>query len=564
MSLIERLLNKSQAEDNKTEQSSGGESGLADTTPEPASVATEPLPEYGAEDADYQQMLREMEAIHGIIGDDADEDAPDEQGIRVDMTLSQVLDLLPASCRSADTSGVNLDETVKVSVVNPYDQLATGKVAVDLLALVKNVPPGLLSAEVDQHFGDSVQIPLAKVVTAVSPEELQQRTLKAEREPGVYDMPNLFDRSAGTPVDEAAPPEPPSAPAAPAIPVAEEPVGAPGEEPLDALNKESEEETPVGTEEAEPTAPLQPAEVEEQSPALAAAPQQPVIRTREPMEPPAAATPEPVAAPPAPEPAAPPEPQAPESSAPEPEPVIHEAAPAPEPSGKPSVPAQPVAVEPSVPVAATAATAPPVMVGTVDINRACVDELLAALPGLSKAIAARVVEHRPYNTPYHLGRVPGIGKTLFRKLTGQHLPGRGVDLDAIEKVLTGPDGKLPSFEEVARRVADLSGMAGCIFSHTDGYLLAAAWRRGKGQTIGAIAPQIFKHVGKYFDLLQMSPPDSITLYVDPRPVFITRQGDVFMIVVMARSRATARRLEFLEVLGAELVRRWKKKPGETS
>jgi len=626
MSLIERLLNKSQGDNKKQESPEDSASTPADV--QPAETApSEPLPEYGADDTDYQEMLREMEAIQGIIGDGAETEEATGDEVQIELTLTEALDMLPASCRSGNTPGVNLAETIKVSVVSPYEQLATGRVAVDLFAIVKNLPPELLSAEVDQHFGDRVPVPLPKVVAAVSQDELERRTVKEEREPDIYAMPDVFDPSsaaAQAPTGEAAPaaaPEPPPTPVTEpetgsAVPVAAEPepvIAEPAEiragtEPVPAREEPVAAATPpVGMgepETKEPLAPLVPESVAEETAEPREAPQQPVIRPREAVEAPVVeavapepaepvavpvaedAAPAPVEAPvaeeaaptpaetaPAPEPTPIPEPEAQVSEPPLPraERLIRTTTPeAPEPAPEPApaavapepVPAAP-APEPA-PAAAAATRARPLMIGNVDINNASEDELLVGLKGMTRVIAARIVKHRPYDTPFHLGRVPGIGKKLFRSFTGLHLPGRSLDLDAIDNVLTNPDGTLPTFEVVAQRVADLSGVTGCILSHTDGYLLAAAWNRGKVQTIGAIAPQIFKHVGKYFALLQMSAPDSIMLYVDPRPVFITRQGDVFMIVVMPRTRATGRRLQFFEALAAELVRRWRRRPAGAS
>ena len=185
------------------------------------------------------------------------------------------------------------------------------------------------------------------------------------------------------------------------------------------------------------------------------------------------------------------------------------------------------------------------------------DLLVDAFEGVGPKLAQRIVAARPYSTQRELGKVPGLGRALYHRMTGDSLPRGRVAMEEISEILGDPAHGMPKFKAVAQAVAELPGVSGCVLSHTDGYLLAQAWKRGKGQSIGAIAPQLFKQVGKYFELLQMEGPDSMTLFVEPRPVFITRSGDVFMIVFVSRSRLSARRVTFLEVLASELTGRLK-------
>ncbi len=535
MSLIDRLLHNARPDDGP--ESDGGQV----ENKKPATVSRRAIG-HGPED-DMQAMLRDFEDIQDIIGDEEPTGTAGEK-TAISMTVSEVLAALPADCLSG-TEPAAPNATIDVTVRDPYDQLKRGKVEVEVADLIRGVPNDLLRDEVGNHLSDLVTVPLAKVVAGMSPEEFAKRTATEEREPAIHSMPNLFDRedSEG---GQAVEPTPAPIEETRPEPKAEQPApAAPGPAEAEQAELPEVEKAPPGP--IEPIA----AETELFEPAVYS--QAPPEATEEAeTETPTAEVTEPL---PEPEPPAPaPESPARVESPPEAEPPTVSAAAPTAPEIQPTAAAHPVPVpEPETPSAPPS----PLYVAGLDINSADASELVDAFEGVGPKLAQRIVAARPYSTQRELGKVPGLGRALYHRMTGDSLPRGRVAMEEISEILGDPAHGMPKFKAVAQAVAELPGVSGCVLSHTDGYLLAQAWKRGKGQSIGAIAPQLFKQVGKYFELLQMEGPDSMTLFVEPRPVFITRSGDVFMIVFVSRSRLSARRVTFLEVLASELTGRLK-------
>ena len=61
------------------------------------------------------------------------------------------------------------------------------------------------------------------------------------------------------------------------------------------------------------------------------------------------------------------------------------------------------------------AKAPTQAVGAVSINDASVDEI-ASIKGVSRKVAAKIVESRPFETLEQLLKVRGVGEKLFKRI----------------------------------------------------------------------------------------------------------------------------------------------------
>lgn len=233
-----------------------------------------------------------------------------------------------------------------------------------------------------------------------------------------------------------------------------------------------------------------------------------------------------------------------------------EQVPSPEPPARPAVPPAPAAIPPEpAAVPPEPVAVPSIMVKDIDLNRAGGRELVKRLPGVGPKTAAAIIDARPFNSAYGLLEIPGMGRRQFFRITGEHPPAGGSAADEMNRIL-GPAGQpLPPMQEIASRIASLKGVGGCLLCHAEGHLLAAAGAGRKYRSFGAIAPQILKGIEKYLALLKLESPSGLTVFTDPRPIHVTRYGNLLLIVTIPRTRCSIRRINLLENLAAEIVRR---------
>ncbi len=523
MSLINRFLSKSGAGGRATKpEDQSPHPATRDTAPSKDTLTPAP-PNAGEAATDIQSILRELDEIKDVIGDSGCEDAAtprnNQDHLMISMPLREILAAMPPEWLSG-RQPIAEDDRLLVVIRKPFEQLAKGKVVAQVSDLAPLLPNELLARDFAAHMDESIPLPLARVVAAISPDELKSKTSSTERDPSLYALPDLFRQAKGT-----------GASAGPSAPVAFPPAVIAA------------------------AAPIAPAAVRSMAPAASLPPPPQPVPAVQPI-PAKSVAEEPRAVPAALSPATPPVHVAAASTPTQVAPHVQE----PE-QVAPSVPPTPPALF-AAPTgdAAVRTSAPPILIRGVDINSAGCDELVDAFRGVGQRMAERIVARRPFATLYDLCNVQGIGRSLFKRITGEELPGMSIDSAEMNALLGGATGMV-DLDGVAQRLAELPGVGGCIVSHADGYLMASAWTHGKGQSVGAIAPQIFKVMGKYFDLLQMSTPSSMLLFLPQRPLFITRCQDIILILFVSRSRLSVKRMAWMEALCAELTRRMRMRTG---
>ena len=451
------------------------------------------------ETPDFSTILNEIGQIEDIIGGDESGGQKDDL-VTLDVKTGDLVKTLPNHLKAEKAIPDDPDMLVPIMIQNLFHQLAKGKITARLADLVTDIPENLLASDYGDHLADEINVPLPLVVGALSPDALKRRTATVEREPDIYAMPAIFRQGEDTK------PAPSTLPKTAEEPIAVPPAAA-DQEPVSSL-----EQAPIPSPE---------------TPSLLATPP---TEPRTPAEP-VVLEPEPAA------------PNAEEGTAEQSPTAI------PLPSAEPVAP--PAVHDQSIPAGAVES----ILIDDIDLNSATPRDMSRRWPGIGPALASRIVARRPFRTIFELADVPGIGPRLFQRLTGMQALKSSVSTNHIEEILGSSSDSLPPIREVAQRIAAISGINGCILSQEDGYVLASAWRRGEGQALGAIAPQIFKQIGKYFDVLHMPGPRSITLFMPTQPVFVTRHQDIFLIAFLPHSRFSIRRIELMEAIACELVRR---------
>ncbi len=484
---------------------------------EPPKAATEEADSGAQAESKLEEARKVFEQIHSVIDTEhePEEQEADPGAIELTLTKAELLELIPSSFRmSVDDD--NQERNVEINLIIPegLEKLTTGRVTLPLSDLTEKLPTSWMTSGAQGHMDDEIDIPLQLVVEATSPDMLQQHHKAPERDSGLDLVPNPFSKDAFA-ADAPAPEKSPESEDADQTATAEEkPTEAekPKPEPVPEVEPEAELVP-------EPEAAPEPEIEEEKAEQLFAADQ--ILETAEAAE---------------------------EQKVPVAEDVTPEAKPDFE------TMAPPVQPEPQPITAVPFPDAPPVVVHDTNVNTATIKQL-TDLPSVGPHIAAAIAENRPYETVYDLGKIHGIGRRLFHRLTKMHLPPSGVTADAFSEILGDPKEKMLPLREIADRIAAMRGISSCILGHEDGHVMASSTKNRDQKFFGAIAPQITKSIKKYLSLMDVDEPQSFTLFLEPRPVFVTRSESVLLIAFVPRSGISMRRTNFLEALCCELVQR---------
>ena len=114
---------------------------------------------------------------------------------------------------------------------------------------------------------------------------------------------------------------------------------------------------------------------------------------------------------------------------------------------------------------------------------------------------------------------------------------------------------LPELSEEEIAAAMEPGFEGCIFTHEEGYVMAAHWKNEQADVLGAIAPQIFKKVEPYAEQLGLGDLNPVTLFVEDYAVTVVECGDVFLAVITSLKQFNKRQIRLAQLAGAELEHR---------
>jgi len=625
VSLLNFLFKDRQGKGAELSDEPGQESGRSSrfASPSPAVMPSEGAPTadplhapVGDAALSLDQIREALEQIAEILKDDDERAAQEDIAgnfTTIELTLGQIVDMVPGIFQNASVPQDHTDETVSIYIENLYEQLSTGNVTTTVGRIVSEISENFLVPDYESYRKDDISIPLDLIVASVQQDELEKRTATEELDIGLEDMPNLFELP-GCPSDHAATaqfdpfpvdgapesavadlaaaveapvspevtdiPDLPDAPQIPEMPDAQ--IASVQSESDDVFDRVDDYlQHPAETDDSERISGPSPAPHEDLGLAAEAFGQDEAsaegfdfviddsvnvfklagsaeveLPPLEPMEMTA-----PRVAPGVPEPDAD-EPlddiDVPAESIEE-IPVTEFA----------DIPGLEDDVEEGVDADEDQAWLPAqamapgesgaVLLQGVDINLATADEIAERVEGVSARLATRIVRFREQRGPFKdvadLSFVPGVGPTTFERVSGVSWSEARDEERRTLRYLIGGGDDLPDLRAVANRFRDLPGIDGCVIIHEDGHVMASEWEDGRAHVLGAVAPQIFKKILPYADEIDMGELNPVTLYLGENALTIIQSGDLFVAVVHSTHTMTKRQIRLVQLAGAELEQR---------
>ena len=458
--------------------------------------------------------------------------------VGVELPLSDILKLIPAKYLGQNRAGV-AGKTAFIPIPNLLEQLRKGKIVLAVQELAACVPAAMLDAKAFED-GSIVALPLASVVSAMDPSLLEQADTTKETDYDLANLPDPFRKSeAGLPEEVKTTPEPatPQTPPVPEMPLVPEILIAPPPSPLRADVKPEiiSEPAPVKPVEPDIAIPPMPSPVKTPPIPVAEMPPLPTIeeieaKVEEKIEPPPIAEPiiEPLAAPPLPPPPTPEE--KPFKRAKAAEKYVEEIE------------------EPEI-----EALAPP---AGINVNSATADQL-AAIEGLSVATAKKIVEYRLANghfkSIFSLCNVPGMTKKIFKIVTGMpYSDKRHHRGHKLVKLLNIQRSKICHMPSIARAVATIQGISGCVISDKEGLVITASQAGPLAEAIGAVAHEITSHLRKSMEMTGAQDVDSVSISIKQQMFTIICSGEIYITVVHDSYRITGAKLAQIRNIAEEL------------
>jgi len=172
---------------------------------------------------------------------------------------------------------------------------------------------------------------------------------------------------------------------------------------------------------------------------------------------------------------------------------------------------------------------------SVDINRATEADLLC-LPNIGPLRAQAILryrqDHGPFASIFDLADVPGIGRRLFRQITG--LSFRRTNRHEVLNGLLGlPLGSHPTLSHLMVHIRDVLAAAGCVLSNTEGLALAASGLPDERTTrYAALVPQLFRRARRYLAALDPTPPGCLVIPTAEAPLLCYQVSNCFLIITL--------------------------------
>jgi competence ComEA-like helix-hairpin-helix protein len=193
----------------------------------------------------------------------------------------------------------------------------------------------------------------------------------------------------------------------------------------------------------------------------------------------------------------------------------------------------------------------------VNLNTATAEQL-AALKGVSRAVARRIVEHRaehgPFRDVFDLMQIPRIGRKTFKAITGMPCSRRHRHRrERMATLLALPPDRASHLPSIAQALAGQPGFAGCIISDDEGFRIASRGAEPYAEALSAVLPKLTRQVR---DSMKECTPEeirSLSIQIGRHMATIVPGQDVFLTAVHDASRLTMGQLRLVTRVARELA-----------
>jgi hypothetical protein len=171
---------------------------------------------------------------------------------------------------------------------------------------------------------------------------------------------------------------------------------------------------------------------------------------------------------------------------------------------------------------------PPSPATAINLNNCSAEDLLP-IPGMSRPLAAAIVQHRDKIGEFHkleeLLDVPGMTREAYSNLTGE-TPSSGVH-PTINELLGFPAERELSLKDITDRIVCWPDVTGCLLSQKNGlHLVGTAPDFLDKEAIVAFAPRMFEDVNKSFTEITGKQTDELIIPTTGTSFHLLREKDL--------------------------------------
>ena len=182
----------------------------------------------------------------------------------------------------------------------------------------------------------------------------------------------------------------------------------------------------------------------------------------------------------------------------------------------------------------------------VDINHASVADLVS-IRGVGESRAQAIIAfrdaHGPFPSIFELGRVPGIGRHLFREMTGFSVQSKADPYEALVRALKFELDGRPLLTQIIEALGDQLPVKGCLLSDRQGLPLGATGTLvAKAGDYAALGAHLMLRSERMLRRFAGEGTDAMILPGGTGTLLVVRCDDTAFVAEMASSRVSQKTL----------------------